>query len=159
MSVERVPFTPEGHAKLVAFLKDLKEVQRPANVLAIEEARAHGDLRENAEYHAAKEKQGWIAAQIGLCEDRLSRALVIDPKTVTITKVAFGATVTVRDDETDEEQTYKIVGSNEADAKLGLISYDAPLARSLLGKEEGDEVVFTTPKGKRKLEIVALEYK
>ena len=159
MAVDRVPLTPEGHSKLVAFLKDLKEVQRPHNVASIEEARAHGDLRENAEYHAAKEKQGWIAAQMSRVEDILSRSVVIDPKTVKMTRIAFAATVTVRDDATEDESTYKIVGGDEADVKLGMISYDSPLARAMLGKEEGDEVVVTTPKGKRKVEIVTVEYK
>ena len=159
MSTQRTPMTPEGHAKVVAFLKDLKEVQRPANVVAIEEARAHGDLSENAEYSAAKEKQMWITTQISMAEDKLARAQIIDPKAVTMEKVAFGATVTLLDPKSDEEVTYKIVGGDEADVKLGLISYDAPLARALLGREEGDSVTFDAPKGRRKFEIVGVEYK
>ncbi len=159
MAGERVPMTPEGQQKLRLWLKDLKEVQRPAVVAAIEEARGHGDLRENAEYHAAKEKQGMIAAQMVMIEDKLSRAHVIDPSTMSGAKIAFGATESLRDTATDEETTYKIVGGEEADAAFGLISYDAPLARALMGKEEGDEVKFNAPKGKRTFEVLSVEYK
>jgi transcription elongation factor GreA len=150
--------TPEGHAKLTAFLKDLKSVQRPANVRAIEEARAHGDLSENAEYHAAKDEQGMIVAQIAMAEDRLSRAQVIDPKTITMERIAFGATVTLLNMNNDEEQVYKIVGSEEVDVSLGFISYEAPVARALMGKEEGDEVVVRTPKGECCYEVEEVKY-
>lgn len=157
--MQRVPMTPTGHAKLKATLKNLKEVERPAIVLAIEVARAHGDLKENAEYHSAKDKQGMIMAQIGLIEDRLSRAQVIDPASLDMEKVAFGATVTVLDQDADEEVTYQIVGSEEADVKVGRISYDAPLARALMGKEEGDEVIFNAPKGRCRYEVLEVQYK
>jgi transcription elongation factor GreA len=155
----RVPMTPEGHRRLEALIKDLKAVQRPAIMIAIEEARAHGDLRENAEYHAAKEKQALIEAQIASTDDKLARAQVIDPTTLEMDKVAFGATVTVRDTSTDEQLVYKIVGGEEADVRVGLISYDAPLARALVGKEEGDTVRFNAPKGLRTFEILNVEYK
>lgn len=158
-TAQRVPMTPTGHAKLRAALKDFKEVQRPANVLAIEEARAHGDLRENAEYHAAKEKQAMIAAMISDIEDKLSRAEVVDPTTITSSRIQFGATVTLQDEDSDEEIVYKIVGGEEADAKAGLISYDAPLARALIGKEEGDTVRFDAPKGKKVFEVLSVTYK
>jgi len=151
--------TPSGHAKMTAFLKDLKTVQRPANVKAIEEARAHGDLSENAEYHAAKEQQGMIAAQMAVTEDRLSRAQVIDPATIDMERIAFGATITLYDVDSDEDHIYQIVGSEEADGQAGRISYEAPLARALMGKEEGDAVVVRTPKGDRCYEVEAVEYK
>ena len=157
--MERCPVTPQGLEQLRAILKDLKEVQRPANVLAIEEARAHGDLKENAEYHAAKEKQSLIAAQIATIEDKLSRVQVIDPLELDLEKVVFGATVELLDVDTDDEVTYQIVGSDEADVTQGLISYDAPLARALIGKEEGDDVQVKTPKGIREYEVVGIEYK
>ena len=159
MSVVRCPVTPRGQQQLRATLKNLKEVQRPENVLAIEEARAHGDLSENAEYHAAKEKQSLIAAQIATIEDKLSRIEVIDPSMLDMEKVVFGATVELLDLDTDDEVTYQIVGSDEADVTQGLISYDAPLARALIGKEEGDDVAVNTPKGVREYEVVGIEYK
>ena len=158
-NVERCPVTPQGLERLRAMLKDLKEVQRPANVMAIEEARAHGDLKENAEYHAAKEKQSLIAAQIATIEDKLSRIQVIDPLELDLEKVVFGATVELLDLDTDDEVTYQIVGSDEADVTKGLISYDAPLARALIGKEEGDDVQVKTPKGIREYEVVGIQYK
>jgi len=151
--------TPTGHKKLRDFLKNLKSVQRPANIRAIEEALAHGDLSENAEYHAAKEQQAMIAAQINVTEDRLSRAQVIDPASLDLERVAFGATVTLTEVDTDEEVVYQIVGSEEADATDGKISYEAPVARALLNKEEGDEVLVKTPKGERVYEIEEIEYK
>ena len=149
---------PSGQAKLRAELKHIREVDRPAVVDAIEEARAHGDLKENAEYHAAKEKQGLLHARMTQIEDILSRAHVIDPSTVELEKVAFGCTVTVLDLDTDTELTYTIVGSEEADAANGFISYQAPLAKALMGKEEGDDVIFNAPKGKRQFEVVGVEY-
>ena len=157
--VQRVPVTPTGLLKLRATLKNLKEVQRPENVQAIEEARAHGDLKENAEYHSAKEKQSLIVAQIAMVSDRLARAQVIDPATLDLEKVAFGATVELLNLDTDDEVTYQIVGSEEADVENGLISYDAPLARAMMGKEEGDEMNVKTPKGERKFEVLSIEYK
>ena len=157
--MERCPVTPKGLEHLRAMLKDLKEFQRPANVLAIEEARAHGDLKENAEYHAAKEKQSLIAAQIATIEDKLSRIQVVDPLELDLEKVVFGATVELLDLDSDDEVTYQIVGSDEADVTKGLISYDAPLARALIGKEEGDNVQVKVPKGIREYEVVGIEYK
>ena len=157
--VERVPVTPTGLLKLRAALKDLKEVQRPENVQAIEEAREHGDLKENAEYHSAKEKQSFIVAQIAMVSDRLARAQVIDPATLDLESVAFGATVELLNLDTDDEVTYQIVGSEEADVENGRISYDAPLARAMMGKEEGDEMRVQTPKGVRKFEVLSIEYK
>lgn len=154
----RVPMRPSGHAKLMAEFKDLKENQRPANVAAIEEARAHGDLSENAEYQYAKEKQGMIQAHIVNVGDMLSRAQVIDPSTLDLDRVAFGATVELLDKDTDDELTYTIVGSEEADAKNGLVSYDSPLARALMGKEEGDHVKFRAPRGVRHFEVIGIEY-
>jgi transcription elongation factor GreA len=157
--VERVPVTPTGLLKLRAAMKNLKEVQRPANVQAIEEAREHGDLKENAEYHSAKEKQSMIVAQIAMVSDRLARAQVIDPATLDMDKIAFGATVELLNLDTDEEVTYQIVGSEEADVASGRIAYDAPVARGMLGKEEGDEIRVKTPKGVREFEILSVEYK
>ncbi|MFT5430070.1 MAG: transcription elongation factor GreA [Myxococcota bacterium] len=157
--MERAPMTPRGNEKLKAMLKHLKEVERPAIVLAIEVAREHGDLKENAEYHTAKDKQGMIVAQISHYADRLGRAQVIDPSTITMERIAFGATITVLIMDDDEEVTYQIVGSEEADVKDGRISYDAPLARAMMGKEEGDIVRFKAPKGMRRYEILEIEYK
>jgi transcription elongation factor GreA len=146
MSVRRYPVTPEGHARIVALLRNIREVQRPANIKSIEIALDHGDLSENAEYHAAKEKQGILAAQMNDLEDKLSRAQIIDPATLDLDRIAFGATVTLLDLETDDEVCYQIVGSELADAGAGRISCDAPLSRALIGREEGDEVVFRAPK-------------
>jgi transcription elongation factor GreA len=151
--------TPSGHAKLMAQLTDLKSVQRPANVKAIEEARAHGDLKENAEYHAAKDQQGMIVAHINMAEDRLSRAQVIDPKSIQMDRIAFGATVSLYNVNADADLVYQIVGSEEVDVDLGKISYEAALARALMGKEEGDEVIVHTAKGDRVYEIESVEYK
>ena len=160
MSVpKRVPMTPTGHAKLTAMLKRIKEIERPANVRAIEKTHAQKNLSENAEYHAAKERQGILHAQMLNMEDRLSRSEVIDPASLDLPRVAFGATVELVDMDTDTEVTYQIVGSEEADAPNGRISYDSPLARALLGKEEGDEFTFAAPGGSRHFEVVGLEYK
>ena len=159
MSIQREPMTPAGHAKVTAFIKNIKEVERPANVKAIEEAIAHGDLSENAEYHAAKERQGMLNAHLADAEHQLGRAEVIDPAKLDLDRIAFGATVEVLDKKTNEEYTYQIVGSVEADAANGKISYSAPLAKALLGKEEGDDVRFKAPGGTRHYEVVGVEYK
>jgi len=151
--------TVTGEAELRRRLKQLKEVERPKVVKEIEEARAHGDLSENAEYHAAKEKQGIIEAHVRDIEDKLSRCEVIDPATLSGDRVSFGATVTLNDFEADEEVEYQIVGSEEADPKAGKISYTAPLARALLGKRAGDTVQFRAPGGLREYEIVGIEFK
>lgn len=140
-------------------LNRLKTVERAKNIHDIEEARSHGDLSENAEYHAAKEKQGIIAAQITDLEDKVGRADVIDPKTVRVNdKIVFGATVKLYDVNTEEEMKYQIVGDSESDIKLGRIGISSPIARALLGRREGDEVRVTTPKGQRQLEVVTIEY-
>lgn len=145
-TIEKMPMLLEGHQRLQQEVKRLKEVERPAVINAIEEARAHGDLSENAEYHAAKEKQGQIESTIADYEDRLSRAQVIDPKELSGDKVVFGATVHLLDED-DRKVKYQIVGEYEANAKEGKISYTSPLARALIGRSKGDEVEFTVPSG------------
>lgn len=159
MADETYPMTPRGLATLKAELKQIKEIDRPHNVKEIEEALEHGDLRENAEYHAAKERQAELEARMRFAEYRISRAKVIDPGKVSSEKVAFGATVKVLDLDTDQEETYAIVGEHEVDVDSGLISFKSPIARAMIGKEEGDEVVLKLPKGDRELEIVSVEYK
>lgn len=156
MASDKVPMLAEGYRLLEDELKRLKK-ERPEIVDAIEEARAHGDLSENAEYHAAKERQGQIEAQIGDIEDRLSRALVIDPTTLSGDKVVFGATVTLLDEE-DKTIRYQLVGQQEADAKVGRISYNSPLGRALIGKEVGEDVEVTTPGGDRYYEVAKIEF-
>lgn len=152
------PMTPEGHDKLRDELKRYKSVERPQNVRDIEEARAHGDLRENAEFHAAKERQSHIAAQIEYLEDLMVRAQVIDPKTLKSEKVVFGAKIKLLDINNDEKNLYQIVGKPEADLKAGKISYDAPLSKLLMGKMEGDTVQYQTPKGLREYEILKIYF-
>jgi len=157
--MEKIPMTVGGHAKLEADIKRLKTVERPAVIQAISEARAHGDLSENAEYHAAKERQSWIEGQLLELEDKFSRAQVIDPAKLSGDTVKFGATVTLADEDTDEEKTYQIVGDLEADVAEGKISISSPIARALIGKEEGDSVEVSAPGGARAYEIVKVEYK
>ena len=149
----RVPMTREGHDKLEAELRRLKTVDRPENVKEIETARAHGDISENAEFHAAKEKQSHIAGRIVQVEDRLARAQVIDPTGASVDEVRFGVTVVLLDSETDEEKTYQIVGEDESDAANGRISITSPIARALLGKGVDDSVTVSVPKGVREFEI------
>ena len=156
MASEKVPMLAEGHRLLSEDLKRLK-LERPEIVEAIEEARAHGDLSENAEYHAAKERQGQVVAQIADLEDRLSRALVIDPTTLSGDKVVFGATVSLVDEE-DKKVRYQLVGQTEADAKVGRISYNSPLGRALIGRQVGEEVEVSTPSGDRYYEIKKIEF-
>src|SRR5918992_4092241 len=151
-TADKMPMLAEGYEKLQTEVRHLKSVERPAIIDAIEEARGHGDISENAEYHAAKERQGQVEAQIADIEDRLSRAQVIDPKTLSGNKVVFGATVTLLD-ENDKKIKYQIVGQTEADAKVGRISYNSPLGRALIGRQKGDEVEVTTPAGDRYYEI------
>lgn len=151
---ERVPMTPRGYAALKEELQRLKSVERPANVKDIEEAIAHGDLSENAEYHAAKEKQAHIAGQIASIDDKLARAQVIENDGSDPDKVRFGVTVVLSDVESDDEVTYTIVGEDEADAKKGMISVTSPVARALMGKEAGDDVTVKVPKGIREFEIL-----
>ena len=157
MASDKVPMLAEGHRALTDEVKRLKTVERPAVIDAIEEARAHGDLSENAEYHAAKERQGHIEASIAEIEDRLSRALIIDPTTLSGDKVVFGATVSLVDED-DKEVRYQLVGQQEADARVGRISYNSPLGRALIGREVGDEVEVTTPAGDRYYEVAKIEF-
>lgn len=159
MANETFPMTPGGQKRLRAEVRKIKEVDRPDNVREIESALEHGDLRENAEYHAAKERQGTLDARLRYLEYRLGNAKVIDPTSIETEKVAFGATVRVLDLDTDVEATYVIVGEDEADADQGRISITAPVARALLGKESGDDVTLKLPKGDRELEVVSVEYK
>lgn len=156
-TADKVPMLAEGHRRLNEQVRHLKMIERPAVVEAIEEARAHGDLSENAEYHAAKERQGHIEATIADLEDQLSRAMVIDPTTLSGDKVVFGATVTLIDED-DKKVRYQLVGQSEADAKDGKISYNSPLGRALIGREVGDEVEVSTPSGDRYYEIEQIEF-
>jgi transcription elongation factor GreA len=156
---ETFPMTPAGRAKLQAELKRIKEVERPDNVREIEAAREHGDLRENAEYHAAKERQATLESRLRYVESRLGAAQVIDPVTIKSDKVGFGATVTVLDVDTDEQTVYAIVGEDEADADRGRLSIRSPIVRAMIGKSAGDSVLLKLPKGDRELEVVAVEYK
>lgn len=150
--------TAEGYRTLDEDLKRLKSVERPAVIAAIAEARSHGDLSENAEYHAAKERQGWIEGQIAEIEDKLSRAQVIDVSKLSGSQVKFGATVTVVDEDTEEEARYQIVGEHEADVKQGRLSLTSPLARGMIGKEGGDVVEVITPAGVKAYEILKVEW-
>jgi transcription elongation factor GreA len=155
-SAEKVPMLAEGHRKLSDELRRLK-LERPQIVEAIEEARAHGDLSENAEYHAAKERQGQVEAMIADLEDQLTRSMVIDPTTLSGDKVVFGATVTLIDED-EKKVRYQLVGQVEADAKDGKISYNSPLGRALIGRQKGEEVEVTTPSGDRYYEIAKVEF-
>ena len=155
-TTDRLPMLAEGYEKLTAELKVLRE-ERPRIVEAIEEARAHGDLSENAEYHAAKERQGQVEASISDLEDRVSRAQIIDPTTLSGDRIVFGATVTLLDDD-DKPVKYQIVGQTEADAKKGRISYNSPLGRALIGRKVGDEVEVTVPSGDRFYVVEKLEF-
>lgn len=152
--MEKIPMTAEGYALVDAELKKLKTIERPAVIAAIAEARSHGDLSENAEYHAAKERQSFIEGRIAELEDKMARAMVIDVKQLSGANIKFGATVKVLDEDTEEENTYKIVGEDEADVKMGKISIASPIARAMIGKETGDVVEVTTPSGIKSLEIL-----
>src|SRR6478609_2858624 len=156
-SADKVPMLEEGHRKLTDELKRLRMEERPAIVEAIEEARAHGDLSENAEYHAAKERQGQVEATIADLEDRLSRAMVIDPTTLSGDKVVFGATVTLIDED-EKTVKYQLVGQTEADARVGRISYNSPLGRALIGRHVGEDVEVSAPAGDRSYEIKKIEF-
>jgi len=151
--------TPQGYQKLQERLKLLKSVERPKIIRAIEVARAHGDLKENAEYHAAKEAQGHLSMELREIEDKLAGAEVIDPSKLNHSKITFGATVTLKGAETGEVKTYQIVGSHEGDIKLGKISVTSPIARALIGKEAGDVVIVEAPGGKKEFEILTIVYK
>jgi transcription elongation factor GreA len=157
--MEKVPMTAEGYSALEAELKRLKTVDRPDVIRAIAAAREHGDLSENAEYHAAKERQGFIETRVIELEDKISRAQVIDVSKLSGKVVKFGATVTLVDTETDDEQIFQIVGVDEADVKNGRLSISSPLARALIGKTVGDEVEVTTPGGHKAYEILKVVFK
>jgi transcription elongation factor GreA len=159
MTMERVPMTVEGFRTLESELPRLKSEERPRIIQAIAEARAHGDLSENAEYHAAKEAQGLNEARVAELEDRLGRADIIDTSKLSGDKVKFGATVTLVDEDTDEKVKYKIVGDFEANVKEGKISISSPIARALIGKAKNDTAEVTTPKGARSYEILKIEWK
>lgn len=159
MTDQKIPMTPAGYDRLRAELKQIKEVDRPENVREIETALGHGDLRENAEYHAAKERQGQLDARMRYLESRIGMAQVIDPTTIKESKITFGATVTLTDLSNDQKVVYKIVGEDESDATAGKISLVAPIARAMLGKRVGDEVIVKLPKGDREYEVVKIEYK
>ena len=157
MASEKVPMLAEGHRQLSDELKRLKIEERPEIIQAIEDARAHGDLSENAEYHAAKERQGHVEATIADLEDRLSRAMIIDPTTLSGNKVVFGATVTLLDED-EKKVKYQLVGQEEADARVGRISYNSPLGRALIGRQKGEEVEVTTPSGEKYYAIAKIEF-
>jgi len=154
--MEKVPMLAEGYERIHADLKALR-AERPQIVDAIEEARAHGDLSENAEYHAAKERQGQIEAQIADLEDRISRAQIIDPASLSGDRIVFGATVTLKDDD-DKPVRYQIVGQTEADAKVGRISYNSPLGRALITRKVGDEIEVTVPSGDKFYLVEKIEF-
>ncbi len=155
---DRYPMTPRGLRKLREELKRFQSVERPANVLAIEEAREHGDLSENADYDAAKDRQAFIDAKIRELEAKTSLAEVIDPATLSGDRVVFGATITMTDTESGEAKTYAIVGEDEADINAGRIAVTAPIIRGLIGREVGDVVKVRTPKGPREFEIIAVKF-
>jgi transcription elongation factor GreA len=155
---DKYPMTPAGNARLRAELKKLKDVDRPNNSKAIEIARGHGDLSENADYSAAKEEQGMIEARIRELEVKVSLAEVIDPTSLSGDRVMFGATVTVEDAESGETKVYTIVGDDEGDLKKGRISIQSPMARALIGKSVGDSATVRSPKGPREVEVVAVEW-
>jgi len=155
--MEKIPMTRAGHAALDEELKALKSVERPAVIKAIAEAREHGDLSENAEYHAARERQSFVEGRIKELEAILSLAEVIDPSRLS-GAIKFGATVTLVDEDTDEERTYQIVGEPEADIERGLLNIRSPLARALIGKDAGDSVEVRTPGGEKSYEIVSIRF-
>ena len=159
MAMEKVPMTIEGFSLLETELQRLKAVERPRIIQAISEARAHGDLSENAEYHAAKEQQGYNEAKVADLEDKLSRADVIDITKLSGDSIKFGASVQLVDEDTDEKVSYRIVGEYEADVKKGKISITSPIARALIGKKKGESVEVATPKGARAYEILKVGFK
>jgi len=154
----KVPMTSEGYIRLQEELKRLKSVDRPAIIRAIAEARDHGDLSENAEYHAARERQSFIEGRVMELEDKIARAEVIDVSKLSSAAIKFGAKVTLAEEETDEEQTFQIVGEDEADVSQGLLSVTSPLARALIGKQIGESVEVTTPGGAKSYEVVTVAF-
>lgn len=157
--MSKVPMTVVGYRRLKDELDKLKKVERPSVIQDIEEARAHGDLKENAEYHAAKNKQGFVEGRIKEVEGKLALAQVIDPTTLSGDRVVFGATVTIFDFDSDEERTYQIVGDDEADIKEMKIAFSSPIARAMIGRNVGDETTIKAPAGNRVIEILALAFK
>jgi transcription elongation factor GreA len=157
--MEKVPMTVEGFQMIEAELHRLKAVERPRIIQQISDAREHGDLSENAEYHAAKEAQGLNEARVAELEDKVGRAEVIDPSKLSGTTVKFGATVTLSDEDSGDKVKYKIVGEHEANVREGKISVNSPIARALIGKSKGDSAEVTTPRGARSYEILKVEYK
>ena len=158
-AMEKVPMTVEGFQKIEAELHRLKAVERPRIIQQISDAREHGDLSENAEYHAAKEAQGLNEARVAELEDKVGRAEVIDTAKLTGSTVKFGATVTLSDEDSGDKVKYKIVGEHEADVKNGKISVNSPIARALIGKSKGESAEVTTPRGARSYEILKIEFK
>ncbi|MFY0638106.1 transcription elongation factor GreA [Maricaulis maris] len=156
--MNKIPMTVAGQIALDEELKRLKTIERPAVIAAISEAREHGDLSENAEYHAAKERQGWIEGRVQDLEDKLARAQVIDISKMSGDTVKFGATVTVLDEDTEQESTYQIVGDDESDVKSGKISISSPIARSLINKEVGDVAEVNAPGGLKSYEIMSVTW-
>ncbi len=156
--MEKFPMTGQGKSRLEEELKRLKTAERPAIIRAIAEAREHGDLTENAEYHAARERQSFVEGRVAEIEDIISRAEVIDTSKLSGDVVRFGATVILADEDTDEESTYQVVGTHEADIEAGRLSITSPLARALIGKTLGDSVEVTTPRGHKSYEIVKVSY-
>jgi len=156
--MSKVPMTWEGYTRLQEELKRLKTVDRPTIIRAIAEARDHGDISENAEYHAARERQGFIEGRVMELEDKIARAEVIDVSKLSGSIVKFGATVTLADEETDEEQTFQIVGEDEADVSRGRLSVTSPLARALIGKQIGESVEVSTPRGAKSYELVTVAF-
>ena len=157
--MERIPMTAEGHARLETELKRLKTVERPDVIKSLSAAREHGDLAENAEYHAARERQSFIEGRVRELEDKLSRAEIIDVSKLSGKDVKFGATVTVADEETDEKKTYQLVGADEADVNNGRLSITSPVARALIGRGIGDSVHVNTPNGDRSYEVIKINYR
>src|SRR6201998_3577486 len=156
--MNRLPMTSDGYNHLQDELKRLKSTERPAIIRAIAEARTHGDIAENAEYHAARERQSFIEGRLAELEDKIARAEVIDVSKLSGSVVKFGATVSLSDEETDEEQTFRIVGEDEADISNGRLSVSSPLARALIGKGKGDSVEVSTPRGNKSYEVVAVSF-
>jgi transcription elongation factor GreA len=157
--MEKVPMTAEGFAALDVELKRLKTEERPAIIQAIAEARTHGDLSENAEYHAAKERQSFIEGRVAELEDKMARAQIIDVSKLSGKNVKFGATVKLQDEDSGEKRTYKIVGEDEADVRAGKVSITSPVARALIGKEKGDVVEVSAPGGVKAFEILKVEWR
>ncbi len=157
--MEKLPMTAEGYARLQEELKTLKSVERPAVIKALEVAREHGDLSENAEYHAAKERQSFIEGRVMELEDKISRVEVIDLSKLSGSTIKFGAKVTLADEDTDEEKTYQIVGADEGDVENGRISITSPLARALIGKSTGDSIEVNAPGGSKAYEVMKVRFR